>query len=213
MVILATVWAVSRLFRVALACVIPAMTGVSGQAAGQSPQSVPPPVTWRVEGGGSEFTLILRNAIRRIPGSAVQWNGTIVVDPADWTSARVDVTIGPAGGDMSGGLYQGNAAGGVAFSPARLPEATFRSVRVDRMGDDLSLAGNLTLNGYTKAVVMRGRVTGITAPDGGKRRLTLLVGTRLNPRDFGYGRTRAEAYATVSAEDVDVQLSIAAVEQ
>lgn len=65
------------------------------------------------------------------------------------------------------------------------PELRFVSSSVERDGDRVSIAGELTLRGTTNPVELSGTVSGPVADAYGKQRLGLELETTVNRRDYG----------------------------
>jgi polyisoprenoid-binding protein YceI len=65
------------------------------------------------------------------------------------------------------------------------PELRFASHSLERDGDRISIAGELTLRGTTNPVELAGSVTGPITDAYGKQRLGLELETTVNRRDYG----------------------------
>jgi polyisoprenoid-binding protein YceI len=65
------------------------------------------------------------------------------------------------------------------------PELRFVSSAIDRDGDRVSIAGELTLRGTTNPVELSGTISGPVADAYGKQRLGLELETTVNRRDYG----------------------------
>jgi polyisoprenoid-binding protein YceI len=71
------------------------------------------------------------------------------------------------------------------FDRDQTPEITFESSKVDRDGDELVVAGDLTIKGVTKPVTARGKLTDpIPGPDGSDR-LGIELETTVDRHDYG----------------------------
>jgi polyisoprenoid-binding protein YceI len=71
------------------------------------------------------------------------------------------------------------------FDAERNPELRFESTEVRRDGDELVIAGDLTLKGVTRGVELRGAVTEPVDDPYGNRRLGLELETTIDRTDFG----------------------------
>ena len=65
------------------------------------------------------------------------------------------------------------------------PELRFASHSLERDGDRISIAGELTLRGTTNPVELAGSITGPVTDAYGKQRLGLELETTVNRRDYG----------------------------
>ena len=93
------------------------------------------------------------------------------------------------------------------------PTVTFRSTKVTRFaGDSLTVAGNLTIHGITRPVVLRGHFNGMTGAPG-KRRAGFDAETTINRKDFNMNWNRIVEGSAMVGDEVRIEIDIAAVEQ
>lgn len=71
------------------------------------------------------------------------------------------------------------------FDAERHPELSFEARDVTRSGDDLTIAGELTLKGHTEPVEITGRITDPFADPYGGERLGLQLETKVDRTKFG----------------------------
>ena len=71
------------------------------------------------------------------------------------------------------------------FDAERNPELRFTSKSIERDGDEITIAGELTLRGDTKDVTISGTVAGPTPDVYGKERFAFDVETSVDRRDYG----------------------------
>jgi polyisoprenoid-binding protein YceI len=71
------------------------------------------------------------------------------------------------------------------FDTEQFPELRFASSRIERDGDRLSVAGELTIKGTTAPVEIAGTIAGPVTDAYGKERLGLELQTTVNRHDFG----------------------------
>ena len=71
------------------------------------------------------------------------------------------------------------------FDAERNPELSFTSTSIERDGDDVTIAGELTLRGETKNVTISGTVAGPGPDLYGNERIAFDVETSVDRRDFG----------------------------
>nr|WP_295377515.1 YceI family protein [Pseudoxanthomonas sp.] len=90
-------------------------------------------------------------AIGTISGST----GTLVFDPEDWTTARLDVTVPLARADLGDAKWNQAVLAGNLLDTERFPEAHFISRRVEPIAPDhASVCGTLTLHGVSRDLCM-----------------------------------------------------------
>jgi polyisoprenoid-binding protein YceI len=88
--------------------------------------------------------------------------GTILWNEADITKSTVNVTIDMTTLDTGVAPRDGDLKGANFFDVVQFPTASFVSTSVAKNGSVLTIAGNLTLHGVTKPVVLQ--VEGPTGP-------------------------------------------------
>jgi polyisoprenoid-binding protein YceI len=71
------------------------------------------------------------------------------------------------------------------FDADRYPELSFDAREVSRSGDDLTIAGDLTLKGHTEPVEIQGRITDPFADAYGGERLGLQLEAKVDRTKFG----------------------------
>jgi polyisoprenoid-binding protein YceI len=71
------------------------------------------------------------------------------------------------------------------FDSERHPEITFESREISVQGDEIELAGDLTIRGITKPVVANGEINGPAPDTSGTERLGIDLETTIDRYDFG----------------------------
>ena len=89
------------------------------------------------------------------------------------------------------------------FDAEQFPELRFVSTDVDRDGDRISVAGELTIKGTTAPVEIAGTIAGPVTDAYGKERLGLELETTVNRHDFGVSwNAQLPGGATMLADEV-----------
>lgn len=138
-------------------------------------------------------------------------NATIQLNDADITKSNVQVNIGVDTIDTGVQARDNDLKGGGFFDVADLPAATFTSTSVTKNGNDLTVAGNLTLHGVTRPVVLT--VEGPTAPvtdQQSKVHRGFSASTTISRADFGIAPKAPEA---VLGDKVKLTIEVDAVKQ
>jgi polyisoprenoid-binding protein YceI len=82
-------------------------------------------------------------------------DGSIVFDPADWSTAKVDATIDIASLDFGDATWNEHMAAEKWFNSAKFPQARFVSTAIEKTGDNSGkVTGDLTLLGVTLPVTL-----------------------------------------------------------
>jgi len=184
-----------------------APTGVKGAVVDEAA------VLWKIDPSHSQLTFSIRHLVSRVRGQFGTWGGTIVANPANWSSASVDVSADAATIDTNNERRDADLRGADHFDATGNPKITFRSNRITRFaGDSLTAAGDLTIRGVTRPVVFRGKFNGIMGSLG-KRRAGFQAATVINRKDFNMVWNRVVEGANVLGDEVTIELDVAAVEQ
>lgn len=97
------------------------------------------------------------------------------------------------------------------FEVERFPELTFRSRRIERTPDGLVAVGELTVRDVTREVRIPFEVSGPINAGQGRRRLGVEGAFRINRHEYGLRWNRVIEAGPVVADEVRIELSIAAV--
>ncbi|MGS1078191.1 YceI family protein [Pseudoxanthomonas beigongshangi] len=90
-------------------------------------------------------------AIGTVSGST----GTLVFDPDDWTTARLDVAVPLARADLGDAKWNQAVLAGNLLDAERFPEARFISSRVEPAAPDhATVCGTLTLHGVSRELCL-----------------------------------------------------------
>jgi polyisoprenoid-binding protein YceI len=188
----------------------PGGTAASAASAAATPRAGA--VTWAIDANHSELVFRIRHLVSRVNGTFREWGGTVTADPANLAGGAVDVTIKTASIDTRNERRDNHLRTGDFFLADSFPEITFKSRSVKVEGENVTVAGDLTMRGVTKPVVLEGRYLGITGTPG-KRRLGFEASTRVNRLDYGVKWNRAaEGGGAVLGDEVDIVITVAAVE-
>lgn len=146
-------------------------------------------VNWVSDPNHSEVDFAINHmSISTVHGRFGNVNATLHLNDADISKSGVQVTIGVDTVDTGVQARDNDLKGAGYFDVANFPTATFASTSVSKNGDDLTVAGDLTLHGVTKPVVLI--VEGLTGPvtdQRGKVHRGFSATATINRTDFGIG--------------------------
>jgi len=161
--------------------------------------------TWKSDAAHSEVDFSVSHlTISQVHGRFGHVTATVVYDASDVTKSTVTATIDVTGIDTGETARDNHLKTDSFFDVAKFPTATFTSTSVTRTTDGLSIAGNLTLHGVTKPVVLV--ATGPTGPVPGmdhKQHAGFSASTTISRTAFGIGT----AFPSGAVGD-DVKLNI-----
>lgn len=103
-------------------------------------------------------------------GTFKDFDGSFTYDQADPSKDKVSVTINTTSLDTNHAERDKHLRSADFLNAAKFPQATYVSTGVTQKGNELDIAGNLTLNGVTKPVTLVAKLIGEGKdPWGGER--------------------------------------------
>ncbi len=178
---------ISPLFVAALALSLSSAPLVAQQTAGTKaiPAVTPAATTYVIDTVHSELSFRIRHLLGRVAGNFGDWEGTIVMDSVNPANSSVNVTIRTASIDTRVPARDAHLRTNDFFAVDSFPTMTFKSTSVSREGRHLRIAGDLTIRGRTKPVVLSGTYEGRFPDPWGKMRTAFIASTTINRQDFG----------------------------
>jgi polyisoprenoid-binding protein YceI len=167
---------------------------------------------WKIDGYHSEADFAIKHlAISTVHGSFHGISGVITFDPADVAKSSVEATIPVDTIDTGVAPRDGDLKSPHFFDAAQFPTITFKSTSVHKAGDHYDVAGDLTIHGVTKPVVLKLEELGKaqTGPDGKSVHRGFTATTTINRKDFGlaFNGTLSSGDAVLS-DEVRIEIDI-----
>ena len=165
---------------------------VTGILALAAPLALAQTSTWTSDPNHSEVDFsITHMTVSNIHGRFGHVNATIAYNEADVSKSTVNATIDVTGVDTGEEARNNHLKTDSFFDVAKFPTATFVSTGVSKTADGgLSIAGNLTLHGVTKPVLLTAE--GPTGPVPGmdhKQHSGFSATTTISRSAFGIGNS------------------------
>lgn len=175
---------------------------VTGILALAAPLALAQTSTWTSDSAHSEVDFSVRHmSISNVHGRFGKIAATLTYNDADITKSTVKATIDVGTVNTGEEPRDNHLKTDSFFDIAKFPTATFTSTGVTKDGNKLKIAGDLTLHGVTKPVVLD--VVGPTAPVQNPMDKKLHTGfsatTTINRQDFGIGTTFPDAIVSNNA--------------
>jgi polyisoprenoid-binding protein YceI len=149
--------------------------------------------------------------IATVKGRFAEITGQIEIDHEDIERSRVDVEIGAASIDTRNEKRDEHLRSADFFDVGVFPTLTFRSYRVVQDGDDLTVAGDLTMHGVTQKVLLDVRFNGQGIDPSGRQVISYSATTTLNRKDFGLNwNSTLETGGVLVGDNVRIALEIEA---
>lgn len=170
--------------------------------------------TWQVDAAHSEVNFRVRHFMSKVRGTFTVWGGSVSVDPANWSTAQVNVDIKTASIDTQNERRDGHLKSPDFFAADSFPSITFKSTKVERKGKDgVVLSGLLTMKGVTKPVTLTGTMVGIQKDMQGKQRAGVEARGVINRMDYGVSWNRTVEGAAMLGDEVEVEVTLELVKQ
>jgi polyisoprenoid-binding protein YceI len=168
--------------------------------------------TWKNDPAHSEVDFTIKHlGISNVHGRFGHIDAVITYDEKDITKSTVKATIDVAGLATGESARDNHLKSPDFFDAEKFPKATFESTSVTKGGSGLQIAGNLTVKGVTKPIVLD--VEGPSAPIPGmdKKPHVGFSGTAtIHRADFELG---SKFPAAVVGDDVKLSIELDAAKQ
>ena len=167
---------------------------------------------WKIDPMHSEADFAIKHmAISTVHGSFHGLSGVITFDPADVAKSSVEATIPVDTVDTGVAARDNDLKSARFFDAAQFPTMTFKSTSVHKADDHYDVAGNLTLHGVTKPVVLKLEELGKeeTGMDKKSVHRGFTATTTINRQDFGlaFNGTLSSGDAVLSNE-IKIEIDI-----
>jgi polyisoprenoid-binding protein YceI len=185
------------------------LTGILALAA---PLAFSQASTWTSDPAHSEVDFSVTHlTISKVHGRFGHVTATVTYDAGDVTKSSVTATIDVTGIDTGEEGRNNHLKSDNFFDVAKFPTATFTSTSVTKSGDKLSIAGDLTVHGVTKPVVLvaEGPVGPVPGMDH-KQHAGFSASTTISRTAFGVGNSFPSA---AIGDDVKLNIELDVVKQ
>ena len=166
--------------------------------------------TYRIDPVHSSVVFSIRHIVSRVTGRFTDVSGTIVYDPAQVGTSRVQATIRVASIDTDNPKRDAHLRSPDFFNAEKYPEITFKSTGVKSEGNRLMVTGDLTVHGTTKQVVVPVEVLG-TAVHPMRKVPVIGFAAELTIMRSDFGVNNWTDMAGVLGDEVRVMLNVEAV--
>jgi len=180
-----------------------------------SPSTVSPSTgtaaRWTIDGSHSHVGFSIRHMmISNVRGELGKVSGDVTYDPARPQNTTLSVTIDVASIDTNDEKRDGHLKSADFFDAEKFPHITFVSKSVRAKGERLEIAGDLTIRGTTREVVLAvDDISNEQADPWGNRRIGATASTKISRADFGVTWNAAlEAGGLLVGDEVKVSLEV-----
>ena len=162
--------------------------------------------TWRIDPQKSSVGFTIRHmVVSKAKGSFRKFSGTVSGDPRNPAAASMEITIDAASIDTGNADRDKDLRSDNFFDVAKYPTIVFKSKRIAKQGDGLSIVGDLTMHGITKEVTLAvDRFSAVSA-----NRIQATAKTKINRKDFGITWNKTlDGGGLALADDASVVISV-----
>jgi polyisoprenoid-binding protein YceI len=153
----------------------------------------------------AQFT-VKHMMVSNVRGSMGKLSGTIQYDPANVAASSVKASVDVLGINTNEPKRDAHLKSPDFFDADKWSKVEFVSTKWWKEGDKVKIAGDLTMHGVTKPVVLDAEIT----PQVGSK-IGAVASTKINRKDWGLTWNRAvEAGGVAVSEEVQITLDIQA---
>jgi polyisoprenoid-binding protein YceI len=173
------------------------------------------PVAWEIDAVHSSVGFAVRHLmVSTVRGHFNVMRGQLHIDEQEPATSWVEAEVDAASVDTRNAQRDAHLRTDDFFDVERYPIITFKSTRVERVGDqEFTVTGDLTMHGVTRSVTFDGEYSG-QSNIMGTQRAGLSARTKINRKDFGltFGML-VEATQGALGEMVTIELDLEVVPQ
>ena len=175
-------------------------------------QTAAAPRTLEIDRSHSEVAFQVRHLLSKVRGRFTDFGGTIQFDEADPRRSHVNVVIQAASIDTAEPQRDGHLRSADFFEVDEHPALSFVSTSVmPRAAGGYHVAGDLTIHGVTRNVVLAASYLGTARDPFGNEKAVFEAELTLNRKDFGLMWNAAlETGGFLVGDEVKVTLSVQA---
>lgn len=164
--------------------------------------------TWDLDASHADVSFSVRHMmVSNTKGRFSGVKGVLEVDDKDITKSKIDVEIDVNTIDTRDAKRDEHLKSPDFFDVAKFPKMTFKSKSVTKAGAALKVAGDLTIHGVTKPVVLDATVTEPVKTPFGTTVRAVSATTKINRKDFGLSWNKAlEAGGVAVGEEVTITI-------
>jgi polyisoprenoid-binding protein YceI len=142
--------------------------------------------TYTIDPVHSSIGFSIRHFVSKVPGTFTKYSGTITVDRDNLEKSSTEAVITVGSVNTGNEKRDGHLKSPDFFDVAKYETITFKSTSWKKTGEDtFDVAGDLTIHGVTKPVVLKTKLLGFGPGMGGVQLSGWEATTTLNKSDFG----------------------------
>jgi len=166
--------------------------------------------TYTIDSSHSSVLFSVHHLVGRVAGHFDKFEGTFNYDAAKPETWQAEATIQAASVNTANDKRDAHLKTPDFFDVAKYPTLTFKSTGVTDVKDNHGkLAGNLTMHGVTKPVVLDLEIGGTIKDPWGNQRAGATATGHLNRKDFGMNWNKVlDTGGLMVGEEITIELNI-----
>ncbi|HEY0297941.1 MAG TPA: YceI family protein [Arachidicoccus sp.] len=171
--------------------------------------------TYKIDSAHSSVCFKIRHLlISNVSGHFKIFDGSLEKIGDDFTGAKVDFVAQVDSIDTSNEQRDAHLKSADFFDVEKHPEIKFVSTSIEKDADSYKVAGELSIKGITKNVILNTTFNGETVDGYGQTKIGFEGDTKINRKDFGLTWSMTtEAGGIVVADDVKLEFDVQFVQQ
>lgn len=150
--------------------------------------------------------------VATVEGKFSEFEGTLNIDPK-LDKSKLDVSIKAASVNTDNKDRDEHLRSPDFFDAKKHDKLTFKSKKITGTADNLKVAGDLTIHGVTKPVVLDAKYTGGVKDPWGNERVAFRASTKINRKDYGLSWSNAVEIGPVVGDEVILDLRVEAIKE
>lgn len=150
--------------------------------------------------------------VATVEGKFTDFEGTLIID-SKLEKSKVEVSIKAASVNTDNKDRDDHLRSPDFFDAKKYEKLSFKSKKISGPEDNLKVAGDLTLRGVTKPVVLDAKYTGKVTDPWGNERVAFRASTKINRKDFGLSWNKAVELGPVVGDEVTLDLRVEAIKE
>ena len=174
------------------------------------------PTTWNIDPAHTQSMFTVRHmVVSNVHGVFEKTTGSVVLDDKDPSKSSVEASIDVNSLNTRVADRDKHLKSGDFFDAANHPNITFKSTKVEKVGDGkYKVTGNLTMRATTKPVVLDVEVPATTVKDPmGNTRLGFSATTKVNRLEYGLAWNKMIEAGPVVGDEVKIEIEGELVQQ
>jgi polyisoprenoid-binding protein YceI len=173
--------------------------------------SAPAQSVWNIDPAHSNAQFQVKHLmISTVRGEFTKMSGSVTFDGKTYSSLKAEATIEVASINTREPKRDDHLRSADFFDAATYPKITFKSKRVEGVsGNKFKLAGDLTMRGVTKEIVLDVEATPIIKGMSGETRVGAQATAKVNRQDYGIKWNKSlDTGGVVVSNDVNIVLDL-----